>query len=229
MVLTERESNNRILWLGILFIISPLIILFIIYFDQYHTLSGIQDWLIPVTSIELIITVAIGSWITVNNYTLKIQKEQRLCDSSTVESNVRLIKLFSEIMQIANCRYEPILSEKAIGGLFDKGIITEKDYENIQDTKNRENIKLKLETAIVTRSYGLAAQESAIAAIYSLGEKHSILLDAAVDGLSIIKLSFADSPSIPPQLKKVYADEFTKIEGYLRELIRVKEVRESNT
>ena len=222
MSLTEKGPKNWILLTGILLIIFPLLILFIIYIVQNHTLNGIQDWLIPVSSIELIITVAIGSWITVNNYTLKIQKEQRLSDSSTVESNVRLIKLFSEIMQIANSRYEPILSEKVIEGLFDKGIITVKDYENM---KNTEIVKLKLETSVVTPSYGLATQESAIAAIYSLGKEHPILLDAAIDGLSISKLPFADSPSIPQHLKKVYADEFKNIENYLIDLNRVREYR----
>lgn len=222
MPLIEKKPKNWILWFGIAIIMFLPIIFVVGYFIQNDNFNGLQDWLIPISSFELLITVAIGSWITVNNYTLKIEKERRLSDSSTVESNVRLLKLFSEMMQIANSRYEPILSEKVIEGLFDKGIITAKDYENM---KNTEIVKLKLETAVVTPLYGLATQESAIAAIYSLGKKHSILLDAAIDGLSTSKLSFVDSPSIPQHLKKAYADEFTKIEDYLKELNSIKKLR----
>jgi len=221
MPLTEKEPKNWILWVGIAIIIFLPLILVISYFIQNKNLNGIQDWLIPVSSFELLITAAIGSWVTVNNYTLKIEKERRLSDSSTVESNVRLLKLFSEMMQIANSRYDPILSEKVIEGLFNKGLITAKDYEN------EENLKLaskKMQTAIITPSYGLAAQESAIAAIYSLGRDHPILLDAAIDGLSALKLSFiGDSPHTNEILKKTFAEEVKKIEKYLIELNEVKE------
>jgi hypothetical protein len=119
----EEKSLKQILWGGIAIIILTPLISFGVYFYLNKNLNGIQDWLIPVSAFEFLITAAIGSWVAVNNYALKIETEKRLSESSSIESNVRLLKLFSEMMQIANCRYEPILSEKVIEGLFNKGIM----------------------------------------------------------------------------------------------------------
>ena len=207
------SALKRILWIGIAIIILIPLIVIMIYFNKNQNLNGIQDWLIPVSAFEFLITTAIGSWVAVNNYTLKIEAEKRLSESSSVESDVRLLKLFSEMMQIADCRYDPILSEKVIEELFNKGIITANDY-------SPENVILlnqKLRTAIITLGYGLSAQEAAIAAIYTLGRKNVILLNAAIDGLESVKLRFGnDSP------------QFTTIEKYLNELKERKNKIENN-
>jgi len=199
----EEKTLKRILWGGVVIIILIPLISFGVYFYLNHNLNGIQDWLIPVSAFEFLITAAIGSWVTVNNYALKIETEKRLSESSSVESDVRLLKLFSEMMQIADNRYDPILSEKVIEELFNKGIITANDY-------NPENVILlnrKLKTAIITPGYGLSAQEAAIAAIYTLGRKNVILLNAAIDGLESVKLRFGNDSS-----------QFITIEKYLKDL-----------
>jgi hypothetical protein len=214
----EDKSLKRILWGGIAIILLTPLISFGIYFSLNHNLNGIQDWLIPVSAFEFLITAAIGSWVAVNNYALKIETEKRLSESSSIESNVRLLKLFSEMMQISNCRYEPILSEKVIEGLFNKGIITANDYKNPQSPDNIKLISAKLETAIITPAHGLASQESAIAAIYTLGRDNAILLDAAIDGLTSVKLNFISFPQFTED-----APQVKRIEKYLDKLKKVKE------
>jgi hypothetical protein len=206
-------SLERNLWIGIAIIIFIPLLVIIIYFNQNHNLIGIQDWLIPISAFEFLITTAIGSWVVVNNYALKIETEKRLSDSSSVESNVRLLKLFSEIMQIADCRYDPILSEKVIEELFNKGIITANDYSS----ENIKSITQKLDSAIITPAYGLAAQEAAIASIYTLGWNNVILLNAAIDGLAAVKPRFG-----------IDSSQFKTIEKYLNDLKEHKNKLENN-
>jgi hypothetical protein len=92
------------------------------------------------------------------------------------------------MMLIANSRYDPILSEKVIEGLFQNKIISAEDYS---DKKNGYlDARNKLETALITPAYGLATQEAAIAAIYELGKENEILREPAIEGLSSVRAFF---------------------------------------
>ncbi len=165
-------------------------------------IQGVKDWLIPIFGSASVIAVAIGSWLAINEFRLKIETEKRISDSSLIESNVRLLTHFSEMMKIAHSRYDPMISEKVIEGLFEKGIITADDYK---DEKKIIFAVRKLDTAILTPSYGTASQDAAIGAIYTLGITHDdILLNAAIEGLrSICSYLTNDLASIEdPKLKE---------------------------
>ena len=153
-------------------------------------MDGVQEWLIPLSGFVSMITVAIGSWLAVNNYRLSIEAEKRLNDSSTIESNIRLLTLFSKMMQMANCRYDPIISEKVIEGLFQNKIITENDFK---DEVSIGKVSRKLDLSLLKPTYGLATQKAAIGAIYTLGKEHKILCDAAIVGLKQVKKEFMQS------------------------------------
>jgi hypothetical protein len=186
--ITGSHSMNQLnltntLWAGIAIIISiPTVFLIFIYL--YQGLAGIQQWLIPISGFVSLITISIGSWIAINNYRLNIQAEKRLNDSSTIESNVRLLTHFSKMMQIANSRYKPVLSEKVIEGLFQNRLVTENDFK---DDASIQKLSRKLQLAIFIPPYGLAAQNASIGAVYTLGKEHAILRDAAIEGLTEIK------------------------------------------
>jgi len=91
---------------------------------------------------------------------------------------------FSKMMQMANARYDPILSEKTVEGLFQNGIIKVDDYKNFE---NIEFAKNKLKTALLEPVYGAATQDAAIAAVYTLGKEHAILRNPAIEGLSSVR------------------------------------------
>lgn len=175
------------LWSGIAVIISvPTVFLVFVYLNQ--GINGVQQWLIPISGFVSLITISIGSWLAVNNYRLNVQAEKRLNDSSTIESDIRLLTHFSKMMQIANSRYEPVLSEKVIEGLFQNKLVTENDFK---DEASIQRLFQKLQLSIFIPSYGLAAQKAAIGAIYTLGKEHIILRDAAIEGLKEVKDMFA--------------------------------------
>jgi hypothetical protein len=189
-ILDEKALRNE-LYIGLMIIILiPLMSLLIVFY--YQGFQGIKDWLVPISGCVSLITVAVGSWVAVNNYRLKIETEKRLSDSSLVESDVKLIKLFSEIMEIAHSRHNPIVSEKAIEELFRSNIITINDFNlSLRDGEKLDNdfnnmAKKKLETAILQPRYGTASQDAAIASVYTLGKKHRVLLDPSIEGLIAI-------------------------------------------
>jgi uncharacterized protein YfeS len=163
-------------WIGLgIILFVPSILIIIVFWNQ--GINGVHEWLIPISGFVSLITISIGSWLAVNNYLLNIETEKRLNESTTIQSNIDLLTHFSKMMQIANSRYHPIISEKVIEGLFQNKILTEKDF-------------LELEQAILSPSYGLATQTAAISAIYTLGKEHEILRQAAIKGLTSLIENF---------------------------------------
>ena len=147
----DDKTLSRELLIGVaIIILLPIIVLFIIYSNQGF--QGIKDWLVPIFGYISLITFSIGSWVAVNNYRLKIETEKRLSNNSLIESEVRLLTLFSEMMQVAHARYNPIESEKGVEGLFERGIINTDDYK---DMTSLNFAKTKLETAILVPAYGI--------------------------------------------------------------------------
>lgn len=196
-----------LIWGVLIIILFPLVVLSVI--SYFQGLQGIKDWLIPISWYVTLITVATGSWVAVNDYRLKIETEKRLSDDSLVESDVKLLKLFSEIMEIAHSRHVPIVSEKVIEGLFEKNIITASDYDIKFLPSGYILATEKLKTAAICPAYGTASQDAAIAAVYMLGKKHPALLDSAIEGLTGIHDFLNDT---------VYAKKKKMIKKFLDEL-----------
>jgi len=173
-------------WEGAIVIVSvPILLLFFVY--HYQGLTGVQQWLIPISGCVTLITISIGSWLAVNNYKLNVQAEKRLDDSSKIESEIKLLTQFSKMIEIANSRNKPVLSEKVIEGLFQNRFVTEND---LKDETSIRQLSQKLQIAILVPSYGLATQKASIGMVYKLGKEHSVLHDAAIEGLIEIKDTF---------------------------------------
>jgi|GEM_PF-4653962 len=193
----ELLKKDRDLLVGLATIILlPLIFLIGIYLIQ-GSIEGIKDWLVPVSGYVSLISIAAGTWLAVNEYRLKIQTEKRLTDASIVQSDIDLLVHFSKTMNIAQCWSEPIVSEKAIEKLFDKVIVSE--GKSVDVAKIREI----LVAAILIPPHGRIAQDAAIGAIGTLGKRHDILIDAAIEGLNSIELHIKDER----ELSKKYHDE----------------------
>jgi uncharacterized protein YfeS len=199
----DEKKLQKILWRGVGIIVAiPLILLIYVSSFQNQGISGIKEWLLPISGCVSLITVAISSWLAVNHYLLKIEAEKRLNDSASTESNIRLLTHFSKMMQMANSRYDPILSEKVIEGLFQNKIINADDYK---DEASMKLASQKLEQSLLTPTYGAATQKAAIGAIYALGKEHYILRDAAIEGLTSINanLNYESIEKFIDDLKKL--------------------------
>ena len=105
--------------------------------------------------------------------------------SARAETDIRLIKAFTELMDLAMGRRQHVLSEKAVEKLFERGIISKDDFND--DFTKRQTGALKLsEGSIVVFPVGKSGQEAAIAAIATLANNYGFLKDAAIEGLESI-------------------------------------------
>jgi hypothetical protein len=146
-------------------------------------INQIKDWLVPISSFIALITVSISAWLSLKEYRIKLKAEARLSRSAQVEADVRLLKVFTEIMDIAHARRGSIVSEKSIEEMFDKGILTKDDFDDLK------KLNEKIETvSVLNLPVGRSAQEAAIAAIATLVKRHpDVLKEPGIVGLQSLR------------------------------------------
>ena len=140
----------------------------------------LQNWLVPLSTVFTLISVAVGVWLSLRDYRLKLQAETRLKHSSQVELDIQLLKVFTELMPIAHARGGYHVSEKAVERVLQKDFLDQvgKDGGDIRD--------LLTSIAVVRLPVGVAQQDAAIAAIAILGKKHEILKEVSIRALKSI-------------------------------------------
>ncbi|MBY6213288.1 hypothetical protein KUV95_17225 [Microbulbifer agarilyticus] len=119
--------------------------------------------------IPLIVAV-VGIWKTLAVVRVKIEAETRLKITSEIESQIKLLELFSRLMDVAHARSGYHFSETVAEHLIK------------QDEKQRD-----FSNAVIAYPVGVASQDAAIAAITMLAVKHEILREPAIQGLQTIK------------------------------------------
>ncbi len=158
------------------------------------TATEIKDWILVVSASITMLSLAVSSWLALRQYRLKLKEEDRLSASARTEADIRLVKAFSELMDVAHARSGYVLSEKTIECLFSRNAITEAELAQ-PDALSR-----KLETAaVLTLPVGLAAQDAAIAAIGTLGARHQVLRAPALEALQSLA-------SFKPEIAQKYLD-----------------------
>jgi len=141
-----------------------------------------------------LLSVAISSWLALRQYRLKLKEEERLSVSARTETDIKLVKAFSELMDIAHGRSGHVLSEKTVEFLLAHAFVSDKEMSD------PSAVGRKLEAAAVfALPVGQASQEAAIAAIAALGERHEVLLDLARQGLTSLQL-------VRPEIVPKYID-----------------------
>ena len=143
-------------------------------------LTLVKDWLVPVSTFVTLVTGSIAGWLSLREYRIKVQAEARLARAEETESDVKLLKLFTEIMDIAHSRRSHVLSEKAVERMLSP---------DMYDKLNLNNLSVKdiLASAVVILPVGAAAQDAAISAIAELGEKHPNLRQVAIQALESLQ------------------------------------------
>lgn len=135
--------------------------------------NTLKEWLVPVSSAIGIISSAIAAIVALNDLKLKFRAEARQAETSGIESDVKLIKLFVEIMEVAHARGASLL-------------VSDKLFEVLWPQLKSAGSSDPRDAALVRTPVGSASQDAAIAAIGVLGEKHAILYPVAVRALESI-------------------------------------------
>jgi len=152
-----------------------------------------SEILIPLSAAFFLISSGVGIWLSLEQYRLKLSSEK-------TESDIKLMTLFTKLMNIAHARSGYVVSEKTIEKLFDQEIV---DKEDAKDLKVL-NQKIQ-EAAILNLPVGDAEQDAAIAAIAKLANRHEVLKDVAVEALrSICKFK--------PKIAEKYLKELSPTE-----------------
>jgi hypothetical protein len=136
-----------------------------------------MDWLIPISTFVTLMTASIGGWLALREYRLKVKAEIRLTQSAELEADIKLLKLFTEIMTIAHARGDTIVSEKAIEKILSPEVIKELGLSG-------KNIRDAIDNAVINLPVGVAAQDAAICAIWVLGNRHEVLKPVAIQALT---------------------------------------------
>jgi hypothetical protein len=198
----DKFSGTQNLFLMILIIF----IIFFLLLSYLFGLSNVSNTLIPISTFITLISITAGIWIAIGKYSINIESEKRLNKNENAESDIKLLTSFTEMMNIANARYPPIVSEKAIECLLGK--INVIPIDSISDVQ----LKSLLNSAVIVPAYGTAAQDAAIAAIYNFGISHKILREPAICGLKSIKFF------IETENKTEYEYKIKFISDYIQKL-----------
>lgn len=166
------------------FIILTIIAIFLVVMQRVFS----EKILVPFALAFALISSSAGIWLSLQQYSLKLKSQK-------VETDIKLMTLFTEIMSIAHARGGYTVSEKIIEKLFDEKILTEEELKDSTILSKR-----LAGAATLTTPVGIAEQDAAIAAIAKLAQRHDVLKDVAIEGLSSIK-----------NFKKELAEKYLKI------------------
>ncbi|MGQ0762687.1 MAG: hypothetical protein ACT4OT_11845 [Acidobacteriota bacterium] len=145
------------------------------------SLSDVKEWILVVSGSFALVSVAVSSWLALKEYRLKLQAEARAANSEKAETDVRLVKAFTELMDIANGRGGYVVSEKVIEELFKRKFV-DADFNDLESMKQKIG-----EFPVIYLPVGNASQDSAIAAIATLANRHEVLREPAKQALETAK------------------------------------------
>lgn len=137
-------------------------------------ISTLKDWLVPVSTAGSLIAVAVGAFLSLREYKLKLRADTRLAYSAQVEADIKLLTLFTTIMNIAHARGESVVSDKLLELMTNPEILSKLPPGASLDLKD---------AGVITLPVGVAAQDAAIAAVCELGKKHALLRPVAIQAL----------------------------------------------
>lgn len=155
------------------------------------TAADVREWILVISASVTLVSVAISSWLALRQYLLKLKEEERLSASARAETDIKLVKAFSDLMDIAHGRSGHVLSEKAVEFLL------------TQNSASEKNIPDLLSQATAALPVGLASQDAAIAAIVTLGTRHKVLRNLARQGLESLVI-------VRPDIAREYLNQLNQ-------------------
>jgi hypothetical protein len=159
-------------------------------------LNEIKEWLIPLASFIGIVSTSVGVWLALREFRLKLAAETRLSESSRAETDIRLLKHFTDVLLIATGRIGTFTySKEAAEHFLQSGSISE------EESKNANVIREGLSNAaFLSPVAGASSRDAAFASIAVLAIRHPVLKQPAIQALE----SFEEWA---PELSKKYLEE----------------------
>lgn len=114
---------------------------------------------------------------TLVNIILKTNKQKTLIKNQTIESQIGLVKIFIELLNIVDGRPKTEISKEFITGIIGKISSLKDEDEMSKALKYIENY------AYFIQPIGRASQEAMASAIFNFGINNDILLEPALVGL----------------------------------------------
>ncbi|HZE71218.1 MAG TPA: hypothetical protein VE135_17035 [Pyrinomonadaceae bacterium] len=142
-------------------------------------LDSLKEWILLGTGFVSLVSVAVTSIWAIREFGLKQKAEARAAKKEEAETDVRLLKAFTELMDIANGRGGYEVSEKIIEEVFKSDVLTKADLIDLVSGKKRIG-----EFPVIYKPVGLPSQHAALAAIATLANKHDVLKEAAIQALA---------------------------------------------
>jgi hypothetical protein len=137
--------------------------------------GDIRDWVILIS----IGSAAIGILLSLKEYRIKLQAETRLAESTRAETDVRLLQLFTELLEIASGRMgEAVFSKEILDMLIQKDILTEDDYKSLDSLKSKIS-----KATMIAQTPGIESVNAAYASIATLAKRHPVLYEPAIEAL----------------------------------------------
>jgi hypothetical protein len=160
------------------------------------SIAEAKEWVLTLSASVSMLAVAVGIWMSLREYRLKLRAEARQQLSAEIEAEIRLQTLFSELMRVANGRSGYQVSEKAVEFLLEN---IKKEGGAIDLPALNQAIE---DVAVLTLPVGSASQDAAVAAIAALTLGHEVLEEPGLRALESL-CSPVTSKHAETYLKKV--------------------------
>jgi hypothetical protein len=176
--------------------------------------ADLQQWILVLSGSVTMVSVAVGIWLSLREYRLKLQAETRQKANAEVEADIRLNTLFLELMKVANGRSGYSVSEGAVDyvlkHLDEADLFTREDSTiSIKLDQVRAMNEVLRSLAIVTLPVGSAEQDASVAAIASLAKTYERLRPAALCALEGLQEPFTTkvAKTYLEQVRRLVAEE----------------------
>ncbi len=94
------------------------------------TATDLKEWLLAVSGSITLLSLAVSSWLALKQYRIKLKEEERLSVSARTETDIKLVKAFSELMDLAHGRSGHVLSEKTVEFLLAHDFVPHTEMSN---------------------------------------------------------------------------------------------------
>lgn len=148
--------------------------------DGRIIMDTFNNLVITMSTCFALIGSTVGILLALKEYKLKLKAETRLSKSANAETDIQLVKVFTDIMNLANGRSGYCISEKVIEKIL--------ELENLSEISLHDGSLHMLisKNAIIKFPVGSAQQDAAISAICVLAKRHEFLKPIAIQALESI-------------------------------------------
>ncbi len=135
----------------------------------------IKEWILILSTSITMLSVALGSWLTLSQYRLKLEAEERLARTSQIETNIQMVSALKDLMSDAGGRSGHYFSEQVAEALLSKETFPLGTAEDV----DRLNKVIK-DGAVIRLPVSIAEGQSALVSVCELAKRHELVRDITI-------------------------------------------------